>query len=167
MGYQNQKSGMKKFTVEIKWAVIFAVAALAWMFIEKSAGWHDAQIGKHPLYTNIFAVVAITIYALALREKKRKIFEGKMDWKQGFISGIILTVFITILSPLTQYITSSFISPDFFKNMIQYTVEHKVMTEQAAAEYFNLKSYIVQGIFGALSMGVVTSAIVAYFIKSK
>lgn len=158
---------MKNFTIEIKWAVIFAVAALVWMFIEKAAGWHDVLIEKHPIYTNIFAIVAITIYVFALREKKKKFFGGKMDWKQGFISGIILTVFITILSPLTQYITNEFISPDYFKNAIHYTVSHKIMTEQAAAEYFNLKSYIMQGIFGALSMGVVTAAIVAYFVKSK
>lgn len=158
---------MKNFTIEIKWAVVFAAASLVWMFIEKSAGWHDVHIDKHPIYTNIFALVAIALYIFALREKKKKFFNGKMDWKQGFISGIILTVFITILSPLTQYITSEFISPDYFNNMVNYTVEHKVMTEQAAKEYFNLKSYMVQGAFGALSMGVVTSAIVAYFIKSK
>lgn len=158
---------MKNFTIEIKWALLFAVASLLWMFIEKSLGWHDEQIEKHPLYTNIFAIPAVVIYVLALREKKKNFFNGKMDWKQGFISGIILTVFITLLSPLTQYITNTFISPEYFSNVIAYTVEHKVMSQQAAEAYFNLKSYIVQGIFGTLSMGVVTAAIVAYFIKSK
>jgi len=158
---------MKNFTIEIKWSVIFAVAALLWMFIEKATGLHDVHIDKHPVYTNIFAIVAIAIYAFALIDKKKHFFNGKMDWKQGFVTGLIITIFVTVLSPLTQYITNTFITPDYFKNVIAYTVNNKVMTQEAAEMYFNLKSYIVQGIFGALSMGVVTSAIVAFFIKSK
>nr|WP_294937078.1 DUF4199 domain-containing protein [uncultured Flavobacterium sp.] len=158
---------MKNFTVEIKWAVLFALALLAWMFMEKSLGWHDVHIDKQPIYTIIFALIAILLYVLALKEKKRTIFNGQIDWKQGFISGILLTVFITILSPLTQYITYAIISPDYFKNAIQYSVLHKIMTQQAANEYYTLKSFIMQGVFDALSRGVVTSAIVAYFIKSK
>lgn len=158
---------MKNFTIEIKWAVIFAIATLIWMAIEKAVGLHDIHIAKHPIYTNIFAFVAITLYVLALRDKKKNFFNGQMDWKQGFISGIILTSFIAVLSPLTQFIISTIITPDYFKNIIAYSVEHKLLTEEAATNYFNLKSYIMQGIFGALSMGVVTSAIVAYFIKTK
>lgn len=158
---------MKNFTIEIKWSVVFAVAGLLWMFVEKASGLHDEHIDKHAIYTNIFAIVAIAIYAFALLDKKKNFFNGKMDWKQGFVTGLIITIFITVLSPLTQYITSTFITPDYFKNVIAYTVNNKVMTQEAAETYFNLKSYIVQGIFGALSMGVVTSAIVAFFTKSK
>jgi hypothetical protein len=51
--------------------------------------------------------------------------------------------------------------------MIQFAVSQKKMTQVAANEYFNLISYIKQSVFGSLSMGVVTSAIVAYFVQSK
>ncbi|HSD15008.1 MAG TPA: DUF4199 domain-containing protein [Flavobacterium sp.] len=158
---------MKNFTIEIKWAFIFFIASLAWMYLEKSVGLHDQYIEKHPIYTNLFAIVAIALYYFALRDKKKNFFNNQMNWKQGFVTGVYISFFIAILSPLAQYITSTFITPDYFKNVIAYAVEHKKMTQENAEMYFNLKSYIMQGIFGALSMGVVTSGIVAFFIKSK
>ncbi|MGX7666088.1 DUF4199 domain-containing protein [Flavobacterium pedocola] len=158
---------MKNFKIEIKWGIIFAVASLVWMCIEKMVGLHDKHIDKQFLYTNIFAVFAILIYVLGLRDKKKHFFNGQMDWKQGFVSGIVITIVVAVLSPLTQVITNTLITPDFFSNAIAYAVEHKKMTQELAEAYFNLSSYIVQGIFGALSMGVVTSAIVAFFLKSK
>ena len=77
-----------------------------------------------------------------------------------------MTLVITILSPLSQYITSTYISPEFFNNIIEHSVESGAMTRENAEAYFSLRSYIIQATFGALTMGVVTSAIVAWFVKS-
>ena len=90
-----------------------------------------------------------------------------MTYKQGFISGAVITLIIAILSPLTQYITSTFITPHFFANITRHVVESGQMTQTAAEDYFNLKSYIVQGLIGAVVMGLVTTAIVAFFTRSK
>jgi hypothetical protein len=158
---------MKKFSVEIKWAVIFTIVTLLWMLIEKSIGLHDVYIDKHPIYTNLFAIPAIIIFILALSDKKKNFFNGQMDWKQGFVSGIIISFFITLLSPIAQYISLTFITPDYFKNIITYTIEHNLMTLERASNYFNIKNYIIQAAMGGLSMGVLTSALVAFFIKTK
>lgn len=56
---------MKKFLtkLEIKWAIIFIVAAWLWMFFEKLMGWHEAPgIANHTTYTMIFMIPAIGIY---------------------------------------------------------------------------------------------------------
>ena len=90
-----------------------------------------------------------------------------MTWFQGLASGVVLCVVIAILSPLSQYITHEFITPDFFKNAINYAVENNKMTQENAEIYFSLKSYMLQSAFGALGMGVVTSAIVALFVRKK
>ena len=158
---------MKKYSTEIKWGVIFAISTLVWMYFEKAMGWHDELIAQQLIYTNLFALVAIAIFVLALKEKRKKDFGGKMSWKQGFISGIIISIVVAILTPLTQYIGNTFIAPNLFPNIINYMVETGKMTEEGAKNYFNLKSYMVQGTFGALTMGVVTSAIVAFFLKKQ
>lgn len=158
---------MNKYQLEIKWAVIFSLATLAWMFLEKTLGWHDEYIGKHAIYTNLFALVAITIYVLALLDKRKTAYNGKMNWQQGFISGIILSIVIAIFSPIVQYITSTTISPDYFPNAIKYIVDSGKMSQETAESYFNLKSYVLQGVFGAFSMGIVTAAIVAFFVKKQ
>ena len=158
---------MKKFTTEIKWGVIFTLATLLWMVFEKAMGWHDVHIDKHGIYTNLFAIIAILIFVLALIEKRNKDLGGKMTWFQGVASGIIISVVVALLSPLTQYITHEFISPDFFKNMVTYAVEQKGMGQKNAETLFSLKSYVIQSVFGALGMGAVTSAIVALLIRKK
>ncbi len=158
---------MKKYSTEIKWGIIFAIATMAWMYFEKAMGWHDKLIAQQLIYTNLFAIVAIAIYVLALKEKRNKDFNGRMSWKQGFISGIIISIVVAILTPLTQYIGSTWIAPNLFANLINYKVETEQMTQEVATNYFNLKSYIIQGTFGALTMGVVTSAIVALFLKKQ
>ena len=158
---------MKKFGIEIKWGIIFTLALLIWMLFEKSMGWHDKLISKHAIYTNFFAIIAIIIYILALLDKKKNFYKGKMSWSQGFVSGIVVSVVVAILSPVTQYITSEIITPDYFENVINYAVETGSMDRENAEAYFNLKSYMLQSFFMALVMGVVTSAVVAWFVKKK
>ena len=158
---------MNKIAIEIKWGIIFTITGLAWMYLEKMLGWHDELISKHPIYTMLFSVVAIAIFVFALKDKKKNYFQNQMDWKQGFLSGCIVSVIVALLSPMSQYITSEFISPNYFQNAINFAVENNRMTLEDAQAFFNLKSYIFQGAYGAISMGIVTSAIVAFFIKSK
>ncbi|MCM4167734.1 hypothetical protein KCTC52924_01464 [Arenibacter antarcticus] len=158
---------MKKFRLELKWAIRFVLASLAWMILEKTVGLHDVHIAKHPIYTNLFAIVAIVIYVLALLDKRKTDFNGKMSWKQGFNSGIVISIIVAVFSPLTQYITSTIITPEYFNNVIAYVVETGKMSQEAAEGYFSLGSYIIQGFFGALTMGIVTSAIVAFFVKKQ
>tara|TARA_R110001592_G_scaffold75225_2_gene227924 strand:+ start:18602 stop:19090 length:489 start_codon:yes stop_codon:yes gene_type:complete len=159
---------MQKFKLEIKWAFIFIAMSLLWMIIEKLTGLHSIHIDKHMYLTNLFAIPAILIYVLALKDKKKKNYFGRMSYKQGLVSGLIITVIIAIFAPLTQWITSTIITPEYFPNVIAYSVEsgyHKSIEEAEA--YFNLSNYIQQSVIGALIMGVLTSAIVAIFLKSK
>jgi tetrahydromethanopterin S-methyltransferase subunit F len=158
---------MKKFKLEIKWAILFTLFSLVWMLLEKSIGLHDIYIDKHPIYTNLFAIPAIIIFALALNEKKKFYFNNSMTWTQGFVTGLFISILIMIFSPLAMYITYNYITPEYFKNAINYAVENKLMTRETAELYFSLKSYIIQSSIGGLSMGVVTSAIVALFVKTK
>ncbi len=158
---------MKNIKIEIKWALIFVAMSLAWMLIEKLAGLHDAHIDKHSIYTNFIAIPAIAVYVLALNDKRKNFYGGSMSYKQGFISGLIITLIVTLLSPLTQYITSTIITPDFFANAIEYAVANGKTSREAAEAYFSLKSYIVQGLIGAPVMGIATTAIVAIFTRGK
>jgi len=158
---------MIKFATEIKWGVLFTIAGLLWAVLEKTLGWHDENIAKHAIYTNFFAVIAIAVFAFALLEKRNKDFGGKMTWVQGFVSGIVISVVVAILAPLSQYITHEFISPNYFDNAIAHAVENAGMTQQNAETWFNFNSYTLQAAFGALAMGVVTAAVVALFVKRK
>jgi hypothetical protein len=90
-----------------------------------------------------------------------------MSYAQGFMSGLVITAIVTLLSPLTQYITSTFITPGYFPNAISHAVSTGALKQEAAEQYFSLKNYIIQGLIGAPVMGLVTTMIVAIFTRKK
>lgn len=158
---------MKNIKIEIKWAIIFIVTSMAWMALEKALGWHDENIADHATLTNIFAIPAIAIYVFALLDKRKNYYHGRMTYKKGFLAGLIITLIVALFSPVTQYITSTLISPEYFSNVIEYAVSSGSMTQPNAEAYFNLKSFMVQSVIGAAVMGVITSAVVALFAQTK
>ncbi len=158
---------MKNFALEIKWAIVFFLIGLAWMYMEKASGWHDVEIENHVFYTMFFAIPAIAVYVVALLDKRKNFYNGIMTYGQGFKSGILITLFVALLSPLSQFITSTYISPDYFNNVINYSVSSGAMTQEAAEAQFNLNTYLINAVVGALIMGLLTSAIVAIFTIRK
>lgn len=157
---------MKKFAIEIKWGIRFAFLWIVWLYIEKSSGYYNEKIADHALYSLLFTFVIIFVYYVAIKEKKNDFFKGQMSWKQGCVTGIFLTVVMAILTPVCQIIFHKAIAPEFFPNMIEYSIS-KGNTREVAENYFNLSSYILQSVFGTLSFGVVISAIVALILQTK
>lgn len=158
---------MVKYGIELKWSIIFIVMSLAWMVLEKVAGLHSTYIDQHPIFTNFMAIPAVLIYVLALLDKRKNFYQGYMNYKQGFFSGLIITLIVTVVSPLTQIITSYLITPEYFPNAIQYSVTHNKMSQADAEKYFSLGNYILQGLIGGLIMGIITAAVVALFTRKK
>ena len=159
---------MKHLQLEIKWALVFSVMTLLWMTAEKLCGLHGKYIDYHLYLTNLFAIPAIVVMVLALKDKKKSFYSGQMSYTQGLVSGLILSVLIAALSPATQWITSYVISPEYFPNVIKRSVELGYFKTTAAAEAnFNYANYAQQGLIGALLMGMVTTAIAMIFIRSK
>lgn len=158
---------MEKFKIEIKWAIIFSLSLLIWMYFEKSMGWHDEKARFQPIYTMLFGVVSIFVYVFALLDKKKNYYQNNIDWKQGFLSGAILSVFAAVLTPLVLFITFKYFSPDFFTTVITYKTQNTKMSLEDAQKYFSMSNYIYTNTFSTLSNGIVLSAIISFFIKSK
>lgn len=158
---------MNSYKIELKWAIIFTIMSMTWMGIENATGLHDINIKKHAILTNIIAMPAILIYVFALIDKRKNDYNGSMEYKQAFVSGLILSVITAALSPINVLATYYLISPHFFTNMIDYTVSQKMMTQEAAESYFSLRSYMLQSVIGALFMGTVTGAVVGLFLKNR
>jgi hypothetical protein len=158
---------MNRIQTEIKWGLIFFFSGLIWMFLEKSLGYHDVYLEKQANFTLWYAPIAIGLYVLAIRNKKINFYRGKINFTQGFISGLIMTLVILILTPLSQYISHEFISPEYFPNIIRMTVERGQMTQSEAEAHFTLVAYIQQSLIFATFMGVVTSALASLLTRTR
>lgn len=158
---------MKKIYIEIKWAVIFSIALLSWMLLENTLGWHKERIADQWWLTLLFIPFAVFIYLLALREKRRRVYDRKMTWRQAFLSGVNLTVFIALLTPITSYIVHNYITPEFFFNSSEYSTKVERVVGDNFNDYLMLTDYLWQSSLGALGFGIATSAIVAFFVRKK
>jgi Protein of unknown function (DUF4199) len=92
---------MTKIKTELNWALKFTAMMLLWMVLEKLSGLHDRHIDRHAIFSNFVAIPAITIYVLALLDKRKTDYHGMMTYKQGLVSGLIITAIVTILTPFT------------------------------------------------------------------
>ncbi len=151
---------------EAMWAVYFIVLLLLWMIFEKAMGLHDVNIDKHESMSMFFALIAIGTYVFYMKAKRKQLGDD-VNYMDLLFGGIAFSIGVAILTPLAQYIISEFITPDYFQNAINYTVENNKKTLEDAQAYFNLKNYIFQSTLFSLGMGIVTSAIVAIFFRKK
>lgn len=163
----NSKTKMKNYSIELKWAIRFTLLTLAWAIGEKAIGLHDVHIANYGMCSLLFVIPAFLFFYLALSEKKKQFFANEITWKQGFVTGIVLSFLIALLNPFAQYVIYSSITPHFFENIIEYKTKNTTMTLKTAQEIFNLKSYLIQTSFSGLSYGVITGAIVSLFIRNK
>lgn len=159
---------MEKFKLELKWAVIFIIMSLLWMVLEKLCGLHGKYIDYHMYLTNLYAIPAVAVFVFALKDIKKNFYKGQMNFKQGFISGLIITLIVTLFAPLTQWIISYVISPEYFPNVIKRSVEigYYKTTAEATAN-FNYKNYAIQSTIASFVMGIITTLVVAFFVKTK
>lgn len=158
---------MKKFSIELKWSFIFIFMSLVWMLLERLTGLHDENIDQHAIYTNLIAIPAILIYYFAIKEKRNRFYKGQISFKEGFKSGLIISIIVTLITPLSLYISTKFISPEYFTNAIEYSVNNKLMVKNDALAYFNYKNYLVLSLMSAPIMGIITSLIISLIIKTR
>jgi len=158
---------MKNFNIELKWAAIFSVISLIWMYIEKSLGWHSTAIFKHQIFTNLIIIplLFIVILTFGLREKRKTKYSYSMTWEQGLISGGVISVIICILTPLLQYNFAEVISPEYFDLAAKQLSERGGTSLKSAHDVYNLKANIIDAVVFNLAMGIVTSAIIAAILK--
>ncbi|MFN3755512.1 MAG: DUF4199 domain-containing protein [Flavobacterium sp.] len=158
---------MKNFAIEIKWAVLLSMATIAFSYLAKYLGYYDAKIAYYQVFSLLIAPLWLVIYFLAIREKKIEFFNSKMDWKRGFVSGIIIAAIAAFLAPFGEWYTYEVIAPNYFSDAANLVTDSGKMTQEQAKTYFSLNSFIMQSIFSTLSGGVVIAAIVAFILKTK
>jgi len=159
---------IKYRTTEIKWAIIYSLTILLWMLLERLLGLHSTYLNWQQYLTNLFYIPVILIYCMALKEKKRRDFKGSMTYLRGLGTGFFLTIWVTLLAPFCQTITSLVITPHYFQNVIDYTVEHGLFpSQEVAARQFNFQNYVVQSTQWSLYIGLVLSLVLPLFYLRK
>ena len=148
---------------EIKFALMFSGLNILWMLGEKLTGLHDVHIADHAFYTNYFAVPSILLYAVAMYQKQT-LLGGEMNFKQGFMSGIGITMIVTALTPVVQFLIHTIITPEYFINVRAFAIQEGMKTE-VADTHFTLNSYILLSVFTGFVYGVFTTIFTTIMVR--
>jgi hypothetical protein len=158
---------MKQFSIELKWAFNFFIASMLWMMLEKFLGYHDDKIQYQPLFSMLFGFVTLVIYIFALKDKKINFYHNQMNWREGFVSGLTLSLVIALFTTMIEYTKHHVISPYFLETMQKIIVEQNKMTLENAENFFTFSNSLSQSIFYVISFGSVLAALISLVIKSK
>ena len=157
---------MKKFEIELKWATAFTAVSIAWVYLERYLGYHDAKVSSQAIFSFWLMVPQALIYIVSIRQKREKYYGGEITWQKAFISGVVLSAVIAGLSPAAVYLMVEFISPEFLSNILEVRAEQG-MPREGLVQIYNLNNMVSQAIFNNLATGVFFSAIIALFLKNK
>lgn len=157
---------MRSFNVEVKWGIIFSLATVIWAALLTALGYTTTKIAQFPVVDSLFFMIAIVIYIMAFRSKRKQL-NNKLTWVQALISGLIIGLIVMVFSIPGQVIIHKLIMPDFFKNSIDYAIRHHKMTAEEAHAYFNLTSYIKQILIFTPLAGIAIGAVVGLIMKRR
>lgn len=152
---------INQYRVEVKWALIIIAMTWVWAAIERLCGLHDEHIAKVRFYTNFFIIPLILLYLVALVNKRRVDYNGRITFRQGFRTGLVITLLLTVLSPVTQYVITTIVSPHFFPNAIALVVSQGILQEDAARDFFSLGNYIRHTMLTTPLIGMLVTLFVA------
>ena len=151
----------------LKWALIFFGMTIFWICFEKWMGWHGPQIGQHATFSLFYDGLFVLVFLLAFRDQRHQDPEFGSSWHARLLYGLALTLAVTALSPIVQYLWHQVISPEFFPNIIEMAVEHQILSKAQAEAQFNLASYIRQNLIGTFIFGVLSTGILSIFIRNR
>lgn len=138
------------------------------MVEERIVGLHSRFIDQHMYWTNLFAIPAIWVMVLALKDSKKTLFRNSMSYIQGLFCGYVLSVFIAVLGPFNQWIISYVITPEYFDNAIKRSVELGYYSNvELAKEYFNFQSFAIGYSSFAVIFGIATTIVAMIFLRSE
>ncbi len=157
---------IRHFKIELKWAIIYTIMFLVWTLLEKTLGWHEGDIANKQWLTLFFIPFAIAMYWLAMKETRRRVYKRVITWRQCFMSGVLMAIFVALLSPIAVYIIQNFITPENFETVANHSVTNNLLKIEQANNLLNIDNYRWQTAIGAFVIGVITSFISASILKT-
>lgn len=161
---------------ELKAGIFISLAYFIWLLSEFKLGLHSSKIDYYEFIFWMALIIPVTGIYLTLRYLRNKEFKGKINFMQGFLSGIKITGVISILIPVLSWLYVSAINPTFFPAMkdhqekmiedlnISSVIEKESLKNEIAIKN-SIASYLLRQFSFVLISGTLITIICAIFIR--
>lgn len=154
--------------IALKYGLLIVFFIFLWSIAEYTTG----VLSNYPEYRPVLALLSLTIpfifLYLGIREAQKE-YTGYFTYGQAFKVGVFITLVVTILNPLGQWIFFAFLSPEAFETIQTYNQDLLAADggQLIAEESYGLGEYLLERAIGSLVGGIVISAILAIFVRDK
>lgn len=150
--------------LEIKWVAIVFILHVLWQIGERSLGFYGPRIRHEELAGMGFYIVYALVMFLAVADLKSR-NNGFLNRRQGFLSGLFISLILVALAPIMVGILMFAIQPDFFNVMIMSATESgEYSGYQAAVQEYNYWSYVKLFMAGYLLVGSLSAALWSFLL---
>jgi len=152
---------------EFKWASIMSIVLLIWLVALKYLGFQEGEkIGDYSLIASLYFVFLFGLFFLAVRERKHgRRNRGYITRRDAFLTGLITTFFIMVLSPIVMLVFHYLINPDFLSNQITYYAKHGMPIQEAENAY-TVSGMVFNSLMMSMLAGGIFSAIIAFILEN-
>jgi hypothetical protein len=152
----------KSLILAISYFFIFII----WKACEKLIGLHDNNINLYPIISDLIIFPLILLYSTGFK-KYRIGLGGKITFINGIGFGLMATLFIIALTPMSTWIFDQFINPNFYASMIQYQVKNHLSTLEIATQSFNHENFKQSCMLGNTATGTLLTIVLAIISSKK
>lgn len=162
------------FKLEQRSALAISLAIFLWIILMFLTGFHD----QHIKYQGLMGVISFAFPAIgiwwAIKHKRDKLFYGTISFMQALMSGVLISLFTSLVSVLLMWLYITIINPSFFRAQIEYE-RQRILTQVAeeqqqtyiseVAEHFTSFNFLLSNFVISTVVCLIISLILAFLIK--
>jgi len=154
------------FRKSIILAITYFILFIVWKACEKLLGFHDGNINLYPVISDLILIPIIIIYSVGFKSLRIGL-GGKIKFINALGFGLMASLFIVALTPMSVWIFDQFLNPNFYATMIQYQVKNHLSTLEIAQQSFNHENFKQSCLIGNIVTGSILSVILAFLSSKK
>lgn len=156
----------RPYLIEFKWAAIYILLCIGWASLQQYMGMHTHLIQLQP-FAYLIGLPFFSMYLLTMLDERKNVYDGFLTYKEGYMAGLRLTIFILLLTPLQHYIQHTHVTPEFLHRMETHSVQTGKMTASEAARHYSQGYYLIISMGVRALAGVGLTFLLALVCKSK
>lgn len=161
--------------IAMRWGLYIGLANLIWLYVAYYLGLHTSGIMVFQVFMLVWFLLTLTGFVLALRAVKRQ--QPSLSYLGGVGAGAVAAAVSALVAIVMQVGYYKVVHPEWPEVMAKQTREHFTAEGMSPAEVdhrveqsrdtFTLTNYAVASAITALVTGVVLSAIIMVFLRSR
>jgi hypothetical protein len=151
--------------IKLRYAVLTNLLILTWLTVEYLLGLQDNYIALYP-YTSALSVgFFFFCYQKAFTEET-ELRQGSFSFKQGILSGFLLSLFTGLIAGPVHYWFYKFINPELIGNILQHTIAQSHAAPEVLAHFINRPALTFQAMLYTFLAGILVSLILAWRMRT-